>query len=169
MSDDNNRLTADMINKAQVLLKKKNAPEYDGGGFMALIHPSLSYDIRQSKGWLEPHQYAAPNEIFEGEIGKIHGVRFVESSEAKITKRTLSGGEGLVYSTFIMGKDAYAVIDPESGGLRMIVKGKGEIGGPLEQFYTAGYKFGIAAKILYPDRIVRLESCSELAYQDNEN
>jgi hypothetical protein len=34
--------------------------------------------------WKYPNQYADPAHIFEGEIGKIEGVRFVESTEAKI-------------------------------------------------------------------------------------
>jgi hypothetical protein len=34
--------------------------------------------------WKYPHQYAEPSAIFEGEIGKIEGVRFIESTEAKV-------------------------------------------------------------------------------------
>ena len=34
--------------------------------------------------WKYPHQYADPAAIFEGEIGKIEGVRFIESTEAKV-------------------------------------------------------------------------------------
>lgn len=30
------------------------------------------------------HQYAAATELFSGEIGELHGVRFVETTEAKI-------------------------------------------------------------------------------------
>ena len=34
--------------------------------------------------WKFPNQYANPENIFEGEIGKIEGVRFIESTEAKV-------------------------------------------------------------------------------------
>ena len=34
--------------------------------------------------WKTPNQYADPSNIMEGEIGKIEGVRFIESSEAKV-------------------------------------------------------------------------------------
>ena len=48
----------------------------------------------------------------------------------------------------------------------MIVKNKGEVGGPLEQFSTIGYKFETnGATILYQERMVRCMSCS-VGYSD---
>ena len=38
----------------------------------------------------------------------------------------------------------------------MIVKTKGEAGGPLEQFSTVGYKYEGASKRLYEERMVRI-------------
>ena len=51
----------------------------------------------------------------------------------------------------------------------MIVKGKDEIGGPLNQFSTVGYKAEMAAKLLYEDRMVRVESCSAYSGTDAAN
>ena len=51
----------------------------------------------------------------------------------------------------------------------MIVKDRGEIGGPLEQYSTAGYKFEDCTKILYPERMILVESCSEFSTTDEEN
>ena len=62
-----------------------------------------------------------------------------------------------VYATLFLGKDAYKMIDPEGGNLEMIVKGKDEIGGPLNQFSTVGYTAEMAAKLLYEDRMVRVD------------
>ena len=61
------------------------------------------------------------------------------------------------------------MIDPEGGNLQMIVKGKDEIGGPLNQFSTVGYKAEMAAKLLYEDRMVRVESCSAYSGTDAAN
>lgn len=168
MSLTNNRLTPDMVLQAKTFLKKCDVPEIDGS-YVAVIHPSVAYDLMRSEDWIDFHQYASPDEIFAGEIGKLYGVRFVETNNAKITEKPLSGGTGMVYSTFFMGEDAFGVIDPDQGGLEMIVKDRGEIGGPLEQFSTAGYKFEHAAKILYPERIVRVESCSKYSTKDEAN
>ena len=71
-----------------------------------------------------------------------------------------------MYATLFLGEEAYRMIDPEGGNLEMIVKGKDEIGGPLNQFSTVGYKAEMATKIVYEDRMVRVESCS--AYSDSD-
>ena len=76
-------LTAKEVNKAVTSLKKLNAPKINGE-YVAIIHPSVAFDLRQDQGWLEAHKYASPEQLFNGEIGKLHGVRFVETTEAKI-------------------------------------------------------------------------------------
>lgn len=164
MSADNNRLTPDMVNKAATFLKKMKAPTINGK-YVALIHPSVAYDIRSSEEWVEVHKYAATTEIFNGEIGELHNVRFVETTNAKITDQ---GGKK-VYSTIFLGKDAYGVVNPEGGAMEMIVKDKSQAGGPLEQFSTAGYKFEDCTKILYQERMVRVESCSAYSNVDEAN
>ena len=169
MTATNNRLTPDMVNKAVTWLKKNKVPTINGK-YVAIIHPSVAYDLRSSDEWIEAHKYAAVTEIFNGEIGELHGVRFVETTNAKVTQQTLSAsGSGMVYTTIFMGKDAYGIVDPEGGGLEMIVKDKSEVGGPLEQYSTAGYKFEAATKILYPERLVLVESCSAYSGVDSAN
>ncbi len=162
--DKSAKLTPAVINKAVTYLKKMKAPKIDGK-YMAIIHPSVAYDLRQSDEWIEAHKYAAPEEIYNGEIGELHGVRFIETTEAKI----VSGEGGAVYLSLFFGKDAYGEIDPDGGGMEMIIKDKAEAGGPLNQFSTLGYKFSTAFKILYEDRMVRVESCSEYSDTDTEN
>ena len=77
------KLTAALVAKAATQLKKMNAPTFDGK-YVCIIHPSVAYDLRQDKDWIAAHQYAAAQELFSGEIGELHGVRFLESTEAKI-------------------------------------------------------------------------------------
>ena len=160
-------------------LKKMKAPKIDGK-YVAIIHPSVAYDLRSSNAWVEAHKYADVTPLFSGEIGELHGVRFVETTEAKIFNNSTcpvktaasSGGTTVyysVYATLFLGKDAYKMIDPEGGNLEMIVKGKDEIGGPLNQFSTVGYKAEMAAKLLYEDRMVRVESCSAYSGTDEAN
>ena len=267
MNADNNKLTPEMVNRAVTILKKQKAPKINGK-YVAIIHPSVAEDLRESKGWIEAHKYASPEEIFNGEIGELHGVRFIESPNAKVDvgaplaegkvfltvsaysatdstttvahgepsqyKVTVSDsitdedakalvgrmvhimdgsefvatieicgastsgiwlmsappaalangdklypGEGgnptngqanvAVYSTLFLGKDAYGMIDPDGGSLEMIVKDKKQIGGPLEQFSTAGYKFEHGSVILYEERMLRVESCSSYSLLDEAN
>ena len=169
MSADNNRLTPDMVNKAVTWLKKCKAPKINGK-YVAIVHPSVAYDLRSSDEWVNAHVYSATTEIFNGEIGELHGVRFIETTNAKITEQSVSGGKAMVYSTLFLGKDAFGIIDPEGGALEMIVKDKSQVGGPLNQFSTIGYKFETnGVTILYTERVLRVMSCSSFSGTDQPN
>lgn len=158
-------LTPDLVNQAATWLKKNKAPKIEGS-YVALIHPSVAYDIRNSEEWKEYHKYNDVAPIFKGEIGELHGVRFVESTACKIWK---DGDSAAVYATLFLGKDAFGILDPEGEGMEMIIKPKGQIGGPLEQFSTIGYKFCHGAKILYQERLLRVETGSHYSAVDEAN
>ena len=171
-------LTPKMVNKVVTFMKKNRVPRIRGK-YYAVIHPSVAEDLRNSDGWIEAHKYAAPEEIFNGEIGELHGVRFIENPFAPVLTTVGSGASAVsyvnkagtaTYATYFFGKDAFGIIDPEGGNLEMIVHDKDEIGGPLNQFSTIGYKFeSNGATILYPERMVRVMSCSEYSASDASN
>ena len=81
--DENCYLTVNAIRRAVRTLKNQNTEKINGS-YIAIIHPDCAYDLMNDPNWKFPHQYAAPENIFDGEIGKIEGVRFIESTEAKI-------------------------------------------------------------------------------------
>lgn len=171
-------LTPTMVNKAVTKMKKDRVPRINGK-YYAVIHPSVAYDLRQSKEWIEVHKYAATGEIFNGEIGELHGCRFIEDTFAPILGGSYiySGSttyknksNGVTYATYFFGKDGFGIVDPEGGGLEMIIHDKDEIGGPLNQFSTIGYKFETnGATILYPERVLRVMSVSSYSATDTEN
>ena len=163
-------LTPDMVAKAVTKLKKDRVPTINGK-YYAVIHPSVAYDLRKSDAWVEAHKYAAPEQLFNGEIGELHGCRFVEDVFAPVL-----GGEyankasGVTYATYFFGKEAFGIIDPEGGAAEMIIKDKSQVGGPLNQFSTVGYKFETnGATILYPERVLRVMSCSSFSATDEAN
>jgi N4-gp56 family major capsid protein len=166
--DETCLLTPKMVAKAATILKKNRAPKINGK-YVAIIHPSVAHDLRQSEEWVEAHKYAGVTEIYNGEIGELHGVRFIENTFAPITN-----GDGAStpanYHTFFFGKDSFGIIDPDGGALEMIVKDKSQIGGPLNQFSTIGYKFMTnGAKVLYDDRLLRVVSRSSYSGVDKAN
>ena len=166
-------LTPKMVNKAYTIMKKMKVPKFADGKYAAVIHPSVAYDLRESKDWIEAHKYAATTELFNGEIGELHGVRFIENPDAPVLGGTLyqNKSEGVTYATFFFGKDGFAIIDPEGGALEMIVHDKEDgTGGPLNQFSTIGYKFETnGATILYNERVLRVMSCSSFSGSDTAN
>ena len=233
-ADNNCYLTVDDVRRAVRALKVMNARKINGY-FAGIIHPDVAYDLMSDPKWVNVKTYSDPDGIYEGEIGKIEGVRFVETTEAKIfhgadlasdsrtlkvngnvmasTDVTFNGGtvaagalvgryvviggsvhqvvsnttekmvldkavtvgdkeviypgEGGkngrdVYSTLILGADAYGVTDLEGVGLQHIVKQLGSSGtaDPLNQRATAGWKLAKVAERLVEQYMVRIESTS---------
>ena len=79
-----NKLTVDCIFRAVRFLKTQNAKPIDGS-FVGIIHPDVAYDLMRSTDWIDLQKYTNNvDHVFNGEIGKIAGVRFVETTEAKI-------------------------------------------------------------------------------------
>lgn len=157
-------LTPALINRARTWLVKNNAPKINGW-FVCILHPSVAEDFRNSTEWKEYHKYNDTAPIFKGEIGEMHGFRFIESNLAKVHDRGANNKPS--YDTLCFGAKAFGVVEPENESMRMIIKDKKEIGGPLDLYSTIGYKFSHAAVILYQERLLRIESCS--SYSDSEN
>ena len=156
----NHYLTVDAVRRAVRFLKVMNAPKINGS-YVGIIHPDVSYDLMSDPKWVNVKTYSDPDGIYEGEIGKIEGVRFVETSEAKVFEG--AGASGVdVYSTLILGADAYGVTEITGGGLEHIVKQLGSAGtaDPLNQRATAGWKATKTAERLVEQYMVRIETAS---------
>ena len=152
--DATSQLTVKVIQQVVAKLRGQNAPTI-GGKYVAIIHPYVAYDLMRDPEWIDAHKYANPTNLYEGEIGEIAGVRFVQTTEAKI----YAGG---VFGTLIFGEGAYGVTDITGGGLQTIVKQKGSAGtaDPLDQRSSVGWKAIKTAEILIPNYLVRVESKS---------
>lgn len=156
---DNCNLTVKCIRKAVRFLEAQDAPTCDGGYYVGIIHPNCKYDLMSDEDWKAPHQYKDTVELYNNEIGELHGVRFVQSSRAKVFEG--EGASGVdVYSTLILGADAYGVTNIDEGGLEHIVKQLGSAGtsDPIDQRATVGWKATKTAEILVPQYIVRIET-----------
>ena len=228
------KITATDIKNAVTFLKTFNAKKIDGD-FVAVIHPEVASTLMEDPLWIDVAKYN-PKNLYAGEIGKLYGVRFVETSEAKVWRKanivsgitsytvekvdgqkiyvqeeissgnvssltsgtkicvdgayltissatagsggagylTVTGsipstvrsgsvitGSGLdVYSTLILGADAYGVVDLEGENLQTIIKQLGSAGSsdPLDQRATAGWKAMHTAAIITPEYMCRIES-----------
>ena len=231
--DDNCNLTVDAIKRAVRFLETQDAPQINGY-YVGIIHPYSKYDLMKDPDWKTPHEYVDTENVYQNEIGELYGVRFVQSSRAKVfagadlasDSRTLTvNGSGVsatktvpfdggtveasalvgrmvniggtvtkvtanttsqltvadnvtaadntviypgeggkdgadVYSTLILGDDAYGVTEITGGGLQHIVKQLGSAGSgdPLNQRATVGWKATKTAEILVQQYMVRIEA-----------
>lgn len=150
--DDTCQLTVKVVQQVVAKLKGQNAPTINGK-YVAIIHPYVAYSLMRDPEWIDAHKYAQPDNLFTGEIGEIAGVRFVETTEAKVY-------QGGVFGTLIMGANAYGVTEITGGGLQTIIKQKGSAGtaDPLDQRSSIGWKAIKTAELLIPNYLVRVES-----------
>lgn len=148
-------LTVDVVQQVVAKLRAQNAPTIKGD-YIGIIHPFAAYDLMRDPEWIDAHKYADPEAMYEGEIGKIAGVRFVQTTEAKIY-------EGGVLGSLFMGEGAYGTTEITGGGMQMIIKQKGSAGtaDPIDQRSSIGWKATKTAELLVPQYLVRVESKSK--------
>ena len=152
--DNTSQLTVKVLQQVVAKLRAQNTPTINGK-YVAIIHPYVAYDLMRDPEWIDAHKYAKPDNLYEGEIGEVAGIRFVQTSEAKI----YAGG---VFGTLVFGEGAYGVTEITGGGLQTIVKQKGSAGtaDPLDQRSSVGWKAIKTAELLIPQYLVRVESKS---------
>lgn len=167
-------LTVSDIKKAVRKLKRANCPRINGY-YVAIVHPDTVYDLWEDDEWIEASKYAGSEQIFRGEVGKLYGVRFVESTEAKIWAKEAAGTTGghgntgcAVYGTLVLGENAFGVTSINGGGIETIAKqlGSGGTADPLNQRATIGWKMNKVAKILTEEYMLRIEHACSIGDSD---
>ena len=145
------KLTIGEIRKATRTLQANDAIEQDDGSWIAVVHPHAVYDLQgdsSTGGWVEANKYTEGREgMLTGEIGKLYGVRFLESSNAYV-RGTGVVASASIYVTSIFGKDAFGVSELQS--LKTFVKpfGSAGVADPTDKIATAGWKTLFGTNVL---------------------
>lgn len=90
-SDD--KLTSADIRKAVRDLKKRKARMFSGDGrrhYFAIVSPDAVYDLQSDEMWQAANTYVDQRALYTGELGKLFGVIFLESTEAPVVVNTLN-------------------------------------------------------------------------------
>ena len=152
------KLTSRELRKAVKTLKKNHAQTF-GGYYVAIIGPDTMYDLQEDEAFVKVSQYQDKENIYTGEVGRLFGVRLVETTEAKIFEGAGANGAD-VAGVIVLGQYAYGVTSLKGAKPRVIVKPAGSAGtaDPLDQISTVGWKMdGFGAKLLQPEYAVRIE------------
>lgn len=87
------KLTTDEIRKAVRTLKKNKARPFCDGGrkphYVCICSPEATFDLQSDELWKNVSTYSNSEAIYSGEIGRLFGVVFVESTEAKIYRQSV--------------------------------------------------------------------------------
>lgn len=105
--DKNDYMNVATVKRAVATLKRNNASPFKGGNYIAIIHPDVANDLTNDPEWKAVKQNVDPKDFYEGAIGKIYGVVFVESTEAKVFKANALTvlGDGTLTVKAINGKN----------------------------------------------------------------
>lgn len=146
------------VRKAVRTLKGQNASPMEGGTYMAVIHPDVEYDLQGDTAWQYATQYttAGVDRIYNGEVGKLYGVRFMTSTQAPILTNSGSAGTE-VYQSMFFGAEAFGVSDLQN--LSTFVDSPSPRSA-LRLYSDVGWKAGFTAKVLNDNFMVRLESAA---------
>lgn len=160
------KLTTVLVRKAVRTLKKAKAkPFYRNGKayYYAIVGPDTTFDLQDDERWMRVAEYQQSEKIESGEIGKLFGVVFIESTEALVFKGAGASGAD-VAGTIVFGADAYGVVDitgedaAKRGAARTIIHRSGGTSDPLEQRSTVAWKVpAYTACILQQTWMVRIE------------
>lgn len=155
-------LSAD-VKKVVLKLKQKNARRFADGYYHAIISPEQAYSLmnEENSGWIAAAKYGNIRKLLKGELGELHGVRFMESTNTHKDTNAHGGSTKIATAdAMIYGADSYGVVDMEGGAGKpsIITKDFGSAGAddPLNQRATVGWKNLFTAKVLDDDAIVKL-------------
>lgn len=163
------KLTGTEIRRIRKIMARNNVKPVPGAGaYLAFIHPDIAHDIMGDPSWTNANQYAGSTKIFNGEIGKLYGVRFIETTLAPVWPGAGAGDPGEeadVYGVIVIGANAYGVPDiAGSSKPETIIKnlGSGGTSDPLNQRSTCGWKAYLATARLDELCILRVECAASV-------
>lgn len=67
------------VKDALEILSTNNAPKREGY-WICFVHPHQSRGLRDDSAWINASNYGNPEQLFNGEIGRIDDTRFIETS-----------------------------------------------------------------------------------------
>lgn len=148
-------------------LQAANVPTFDGGYYMAMIHPHVAFDLKQETGelgWRAPENYVnRTNGIATGEIGEFEGFRVVVSPRAPLFADTGVGGTVDVYGSLFMGREAVAKATYGGGGYGPNpVSVRGPVTDHLRRFQPLGWRHAVGYGAFRAAALWRVESSSSI-------
>lgn len=153
-----NVMTVADVRKAVRELKRNLAKTMKNGEYVAVVHPDVEYDLQGDSNWVNAHIYTEKgiDDLYNGETGKLYGVRFLRTTQAPVLTNSGSAGTE-VYQTMFFGQEAFGVSDLQD--METIVDSPSPRS-TLKLYSDVGWKAAFAAARLNENFMVRVESAA---------
>lgn len=117
-----NDFSVTTVKDAVEVLTTNNVPKINGY-YVCILHPHQARTLRDDPAWINASNYGAPEQLFNGEIGRIDDVRFVvttmmpngAAAESELgydaTLKQKGKNQEDVYAAIIFGEDYYCIAE----------------------------------------------------------
>lgn len=168
---DTDVLTVTEVRRAIRQLKKKNAPRYSDGYYLAKVGPDTAFDVMSDSTWIDVKKYNDKKDLYKGELGSMAGARFLECTSNQKSETSTTE----VYSNFFHGRDAVGKVELVDSNkpnnkkgkhsnlkenLKLYVKtpNESDTSNPLNMYTTVGWKCVDAVKTLNSDWVINVKT-----------
>lgn len=144
-------LSTSLIRRAQRDLKNARALRF-GRYYAAMLNPDTFMDFASDTTWVNAGQYSDITSLWNGEVGRWFGFRFVETTlpGREDCDGTENVDNGAVYHNLFLGRNAFGHTNLEGGANNKkiyVVTGEDKTD-PLDQYTIVGWKQYFANKAL---------------------
>jgi N4-gp56 family major capsid protein len=137
-------------------LRINNAPRAAGGVYIGIIGPQVAFNLKRDTVWIQASTYSAVKQLFQGEIGELDGIRYVETTNVwgeSSTEGTRDTSAPTIFASVFTGRDAYGVVNltgkgPNSPAITIV--DRADHADPLNQTLIAGWSAFYSAVVLNP-------------------
>lgn len=104
-------MTSEVARQAAYRLTVRRIPTIGAQqpSYVCITHPSVTYDLRSDPYWKDAQLYAGATQIFNGEEGMIHGVRFIKSDRARLPNGGNINWQGALQASYAAGVNQMSV------------------------------------------------------------
>jgi len=150
-------LTTTEIRKAVRTLKTNKAIKYPDGYFIGKIGPATEFDITGDATWVNAATYSDVKKLYRGEVGALHGVRFVNVTNQKSESSTV-----VVYSNFIHGAFAFAKYNLAGDVPKLYIKTPNEhdTSNAADRYSVISWAGSYVAKVLISEWVLNLKTAA---------
>jgi N4-gp56 family major capsid protein len=136
-------------------LRINRAPKKNGN-YIGIIGPQVAFNLKRDAIWVNASTYSAVKQLFQGEIGELDGIRYVEHTNPwgeSSTEGTRDTATPTIWSSVFTGKDAYGVVELSGKGPnapQIMISNKPDKSDPLNQLLIAGWSAFYTSVVLNP-------------------
>lgn len=163
---DANTFGAQEGRQAVAELRTASAPGFDNGNYIGLVHPDVSYDLREQTAVTDVIQYQIRQEgaaVRNGSIGVFGGIEWIENPRAPILDDAGATSTTNVYQTLVAGRQALAKAFSRAPGFG---EDPSVVFGPvtdtLRRFHPVGWYHLVGHAIFRQAALQRIESSSSI-------